>query len=90
MFMEHSTTDQYPSSKCISEAHEAFYKAILKRFKLSSESNSIRSYLEDISEAHEVFYKFMKVHLILAWFLKKNKNTKDTNHVNKAKTEVYR
>ena len=34
----------------------------------------------------------MKVHLILAWFLKKKKkkNTKDTNHVNKTKTEVYR
>ena len=32
----------------------------------------------------------MKGHLILAWFLKKKKNTKDTNHVNKTKTEVYR
>ena len=32
----------------------------------------------------------MQGYLILAWFLKKNKNTKDTNHVNKIKTEVYR
>ena len=30
----------------------------------------------------------MKDYLILSWFL--NKNTKDTNHVNKTKTEVYR
>ena len=52
--------------------------------------HSIRSYSKDISEAHEVFYKLMKGHLILAWFLKKKKNTKDTNHVNKAKTETYR
>ena len=32
----------------------------------------------------------MKGYLMLAWFLKENKNTKDTNHVNRAKTEVYR
>ena len=88
--MEHSTTDQYPSSKCISEAHEAFYKTILKRFKWSTKSNSIRSYLKDLSEAHEVFYKSMNGYLMLAWFLKKRKNTKDTNHVNKTKTEVCR
>ena len=74
--MEHSTTDQYPSSKCISEAHEAFYKTILKRFKWSTKSNSIRSYLKDISEAHEVFYKLMKGHLILAWFLKEKQKHK--------------
>ena len=53
-------------------------------------SNSIRSYLKDISEAPEAFYKSMKGYLILAWFLKeKQKNTKDTNHVNKTKTKVY-
>ena len=52
--------------------------------------HSIRSYSKDISEAHESFYRSMKGHLILAWFLKKNKNIKDTNHVNKTKTEVYR
>ena len=51
---------------------------------------SIKPYSKDISEAHEVFYKFMKGHLILSWFLKKNKNTKETNHVNKTKTKVYR
>ena len=31
----------------------------------------------------------MKGHLILAWFLNKKKNTKDTDQVNKTKTEVY-
>ena len=31
----------------------------------------------------------MKGHLILARFLKKKKNTKDTNHVNKTKTPMY-
>ena len=36
----------------------------------------IRSYLKDISEAHEVFYKFMKVNLILAWFLKEKQKHK--------------
>ena len=52
--------------------------------------HSIRSYLKDLSEAHEVFYKSMKGYLMLSWFLKKRQNTKDTNHVNKTKTEVYR
>ena len=32
----------------------------------------------------------MKGYLMLPWFLKKSKNTKDTNHVKKTKTEVYR
>ena len=32
----------------------------------------------------------MKRYLILALILKENTNTKDTNHVNKTKTEVYR
>ena len=91
--MGHSTIiyiNQYPRLEYISEAYEAFYKTILKRFKWSTQSNSIRSYLKDISEAHEVFYKSMKSYLLLAWFLKKNKNTKGTNNVNKTKTEVYR
>ena len=57
---------------------------------MKHKEHSIRSYSKDISEAHESLYKLMKVHLILAWFLKKNKNTKDTNHVNKTKTKVYR
>ena len=57
---------------------------------MKRKEHSIRSYSKDISAAHEVFYKLMKGHLTLAWFLKKNKNTKDTNHVNKTKTEVYR
>ena len=35
-------------------------------------------------------YKSIKSYIIISWFLKKNKNTKDTNHVNKAKTKVYR
>ena len=52
--------------------------------------HSIRSYSKDISEAHESLYKLMKGHLILAWLVNKKKNTKDTNHVNKTKTEVYR
>ena len=52
--------------------------------------HSIRSYSKDTSEAHGSFYKSMKGYLILPWFLKKKKNTKDTNHVNKTKTEVYR
>ena len=52
--------------------------------------HSIKPYSKDISEAHESFYKSMKGYIILAWFLKKKKNTKDTNHVNKTKTEVYR
>ena len=52
--------------------------------------HSVKPYSKDISEAHEAFYKSMKGYLILAWFLKKKKNTKDTNHVNKTKTEVYR
>ena len=45
-----------------------------------------------MSEAHEVFYKSIKVYHIIPWFLKKNKNknAKDTNHVNKTKTKVYR
>ena len=55
---------------------------------MKRKEHSIRSYSKDISEAHEVFYKFMKGHLILAWFLKKKKYTKGTNHVNKTKTEV--
>ena len=49
----------------------------------------VKPYSKDISEAHEAFYKSMKGHLILAWFLKKKKNTRDTNHVNKTKTKVY-
>ena len=53
---------------------EQFYKIIFK----------------DISEAHELFYKSMKSYLILALILKENTNTKDTSHVNKTKTEVYR
>ena len=57
---------------------------------MKRKEHSIRSYSKDISEAHESFYKYMKGYLTLAWFLKKNKNTKDTNHVNKTKTEVYR
>ena len=32
----------------------------------------------------------MKGYLMLAWLLKKRKKTKDTSHVNKTKTEVYR
>ena len=57
---------------------------------MKHEEHSIRSYSKDVSEAHEAGYKSMKGYLILAWFLKKKKNTKDTNHVNKTKTEVYR
>ena len=57
---------------------------------MKRKEHSIRSYSKEISEAHELFYKSMKGYLILAWFLKKKKNTKDTNHVNKTKTEVYR
>ena len=71
-------TNQYPSWKYVSEAHEAFYKTILKRFKWSTKSNSIRSYLKDISEAHEVFYKSMKGYLILAWFIKEKQKTQMT------------
>ena len=52
--------------------------------------HSVKPYSKDISEAHEAFYKSRKGYLILAWFLKKNKNTKYINHVNKTKTEVYR
>ena len=59
-----------PYSKDISETQRAFYKVILK----------------NISEAHEAFYKSMKGYIILAWFLKKKKNTKDINHVNKTKS----
>ena len=84
--MEHSTTDQYPSSKCISEAHEAFYKTILKRFKWSTKSNSIRSCLKDISEAPEVFYKLMKGHLMLAWFLKEKQKHKGRKSCEQNKT----
>ena len=57
---------------------------------MKHKEHSIRSYSKDISEANEAFYKSMKGYIILAWFLKKKKNTKDTNHVNKIKTEVYR
>ena len=57
---------------------------------MKHKEHSIRTYSIDISEAHESFYKSMKGYLILAWFLKKKKHTKDTNHVNKTKTEVYR
>ena len=48
---------------------------------MKHKEHSIRSYSKDISEAHESFYKLIKGYLILAWFLKKKKNTKDTNHV---------
>ena len=72
--MKHTKHSIKPCSKDLTEAQREFYTVILK----------------DISEAHEVFYKSMKGYLILAWFLKKKKNTKDTNHVNKTKTEVYR
>ena len=47
--------------------------------------HSIKSYSKDLSEAHKILYKSMKGHPILAWFLKKKKNTKYTNHVNKTK-----
>ena len=56
---------------------------------MKHKEHSIRSYSKDISEAHEAFYKSMKGYVILAWFLKKKKNTKDTNYVNKTKIEVY-
>ena len=57
---------------------------------MKHKEHSIRSYSKDINEAHEAFYKSMKDYLILAWFIKKNKNTKDTNHANETKTKVYR
>ena len=57
---------------------------------MKHKEHSIRSYSKDISEANEAFYKSMKGYIILAWFLKKKKNTKDIDHVNKTKTEVYR
>ena len=41
---------------------------------MKHKEHSIRSYSKDISEAHESFYKLMKGHLILAWFLKKEKH----------------
>ena len=56
---------------------------------MKHKEHSIRSHSKNISEADEAFYKLVKGYLILAWFLKKKKNTKDTNHVNKTKTEVY-
>ena len=72
--MKHTKHSIKPYSKDLSEAQE----------------HSIRSYSKDISEAHEAFYKSMKGYVILAWFLKKKKNTKDTNQVNKTKTKAYR
>ena len=51
-------------------------KPYSKRFKWSTKSNSIRSYLKDLSEAHEVFYKLMKGYLMLAWFLKEKQKHK--------------
>ena len=57
---------------------------------MKHKEHSIRSYSKYISEAHGSLYKSMKGYLILAWFLKKKKNTRDTNHANKTKTEVYR
>ena len=58
---------------------------------MKHKEHSIKPYSKDLSEAHEAFYKSMKGYLILAWFIKEEqKNTKDTNHVNKTKTEVYR
>ena len=72
--MKHTKHSIKPYSKDLSEAQRAFYKVILK----------------DISEAQEAFYKSMKIYLIQTWFLEKKENTRDTNHVNKTKTEVYR
>ena len=57
---------------------------------MKHKKHSIRSYSKDISEAHESFYKLMKGHLILAWFLKKNKNTKDTYRMNGTNPKTYR
>ena len=56
---------------------------------MKHKEHSIKPYSKDLSEAHEAFYKSIKGYLILVGFLKKKKNTKDTNHVNKIKTEVY-
>ena len=60
---------------------------------MKHKEHSIKPYSKDLSEAHEAFYKSMKDYLILAWFIKEKKgkiNSKDTYHVNKTKTEVYR
>ena len=52
--------------------------------------HSIKPYSKDLSEAQRSFYKIIEGLSHTAWFLNKKTKTKDTNHVNKTKIEVYR
>ena len=49
---------------------------------MKHKEHSINTYSKDLSEAQIEFYKSMKGYLTLAWIINKNKNTKDTYHVN--------